>query len=62
MSQTTEILNHLKQHGNLTPMEALTKYGCMRLASRINDLRGMGHPIETTIIRQGKKRWAKYCL
>lgn len=47
MSQNTDILNHL-QKGPITTLEALKKYGCMRLASRINDLRHQGHQIITT--------------
>lgn len=47
MSQNTDILNHL-QKGPITTLEALNKYGCFRLASRINDLRRQGHEIITT--------------
>lgn len=46
MTQTQWILDNLK-HGPLTPVDALNGCGCFRLASRINDLRNAGHPIET---------------
>ena len=46
MTQNEEILEHLKSKP-ITQMDALLLYGCFRLASRINELRGMGHNIET---------------
>lgn len=46
MSQNTDILNHL-QNGPITSLEALNKFGCFRLASRINDLRSQGYEIIT---------------
>jgi hypothetical protein len=59
-SQNTIILNHLINRGPLTPIEALKKYGCMRLAARINQLRDKGHNIKTTIVSSGKKHFALY--
>jgi hypothetical protein len=61
MSQKTDILAHL-QHGPITPMEALKKYGCFRLAARIDNLRQDGHDIATEMVDTGDKRWAKYSL
>lgn len=49
-TQLNLILAHLKNHGYITPYDALD-YGCMRLASRISDLRRMGHQI---IAERGK--------
>ena len=43
--QTDLILNHLREHGSITPLEAMSEYGCMRLASRISDLKRQGYPI-----------------
>ena len=45
-SDKTLILEHLKAHGCITPMDAL-KFGCYRLAARIYDLRRDGHAILT---------------
>ena len=45
MTQANIIVRHLKQYGSITPLEALTRYGIMRLASRVNDLRNDGFPI-----------------
>ena len=46
-SQKQKVLEHLKQYRTITSLEAITHYGCTRLASRINDLRNEGHHITT---------------
>ena len=61
MSQTDQILGHLKRRP-ITPLEALELYGCFRLAARVSDLRGMGWPIETEMVQGEEKRWAQYYL
>ena len=48
MSQKTRILGHLKRHKTITPMQALSNYGCYRLAARIAELRESGVKIITT--------------
>lgn len=45
LTQCERIVRHLNDHGSITPLEAMSEYGIMRLASRINDLKGMGYPI-----------------
>lgn len=61
-SQNAKILKHLKKHGSITPLEALTKYGCFRLSARIYQLKSLGFSIKTEIIHNLKlnKRYAKY--
>ena len=44
-SQRNKILMYLKSGSGLTQMEALNKFGCMRLGARIWELRNMGYPI-----------------
>lgn len=61
MNQNTQILKHLRKRP-LTPLEALYLYGCLRLAARVNELRSQGNPIQTEIVRQGNKRFARYRL
>jgi hypothetical protein len=46
--------------GTLTPKEALEKYGSFRLAAHIEYLRRQGHPISTTMVREGSNEYAKY--
>lgn len=61
MSQTDEILAHLKSGKEITPLEALDLYGCFRLGARILDLRKKGHPIITEDYETSSgKRVAKY--
>lgn len=67
MTQSQQILNHLREHGSITPMTALAEYGCMRLGARIYDLKACGHQINTTIEnkvgRNGKQvRYARYWM
>jgi hypothetical protein len=67
MTQAEKILRHLKEYGNITPMEALQEYGIMRLASRITDLKKAGHIIVTNTVsgynRFGEKvHYASYSL
>ena len=45
LTQCERIVRHLNDHGSITSLEAMSEYGIMRLASRINDLKGMGYPI-----------------
>jgi hypothetical protein len=62
MTQTQWILDALKR-GPITPIDALNGCGCFRLASRINDLRNAGHPIETkTLELPNGKHVAQYHL
>ena len=62
MSQEQDILYHLHNIGGLTPIDALERYGCFRLGARINDLRSQGHHIQTIMVEQNNKRFAKYEL
>lgn len=61
MSQTKKILSHLRSGKSITPVEALKKYGCFRLAARINDLRKSNN-IKTVIVERNGKRFAAYHL
>ena len=63
MSQTTQIQKHLEKGKSLTPIQALNKFGCFRLAARIADLRNDGINIKTTIVKlKNNKQIAKYSL
>lgn len=59
-SQNERIFEHLKKGGTLTPLEALDRFGCFRLASRINDIRNLGFNIVTDNVTRNKKRFASY--
>lgn len=65
-SQRERIASWLKMGRGLTQMQALEKFGCARLASRIADLRADGMDIKTDMIpvktRDGKAYVARYKL
>lgn len=59
-TQCNMILGFLKLNGSITPIQALEYHGCMRLGARIHDLRKKGYLIETDIVHQNGKQFAKY--
>lgn len=63
-TQNDQILQWLKNHRTITPLDALQMFGCLRLAARIFDLRADGHNIETQRIDvgEGGKQVAQYRL
>lgn len=62
-SQCSRILDHLKQGFTITSLEALEKFGCFRLASRISDLRKQGENIIVERVKTGNgKHVAQYRL
>ena len=67
MSDKNRILQYLRDHGTITPMDALNSFGCYRLGARIWDLRHDGHSISTEMVegrdRNGEReRYARYRL
>lgn len=61
ISQDKNILKHLKNK-SITPLEALKKYGCFRLSAIIYRLKKEGYKIDTVMIYNKRKRYAKYFL
>lgn len=45
MTHNESIIDHLENIGSITPLDALIRYGCFRLAARVFELRGKGHDI-----------------
>ena len=62
MSQNQRIRKYLESGRKLTALKALNKFGCLRLAARISDLKYMGLDIHKTMIKQSGKRYAEYRL
>lgn len=62
-TQEWSILSHMLMVGPITPLEALTEYGCMRLGARIYDLEHK-YPIRIKheMIGNGKKTYMQYSL
>lgn len=62
-SQGEQILRHLQAGKHLTALEALQRFGCLRLAARIDDLKKDGHAIESQMVElPNGKRVASYQL
>ena len=62
-SQNNAILAYMQEGNTITTLEALNLFGCMRLASRINDLRNRGYDIRTDkVVTPTGKRVAQYVL
>lgn len=67
MTQTEEVYEYMKNHGSITPLEALRELGIMRLASRISDLKRNGIPLNRKMIaviaKNGRKCYvAEYSI
>jgi len=56
MSQNKQIADYLNKGRKLTPIDALTKFGCFRLAARIADLRASGMNIVTNKLKLDNTR------
>ena len=59
-AQKSQILQHLKRHGTITSMEAITLFGCTRLSGRIFDLRHECYLIRSDKT-EGKSRNGNAC-
>ena len=58
MKQTDKILRYMQTEGEITPLDALREFNCMRLAARISDLRKAGHKIGRRI-EKGTNRFGE---
>jgi hypothetical protein len=61
-NQTNRILRYLKTGRGITPLSALSRFRCMRLAARIEELRDAGIRIHSRMMNRGGKRFACYSL
>jgi hypothetical protein len=65
-TQCQQVADYLRTGAPLTPLEALSRFGCNRLAARVDELRHSGMNIITTMIEvagvHGKSRVAQYTL
>lgn len=61
-SQNDQIKQWLLDGHSITALEALNRFRCFRLASRISDLKQQGLPIEKQMIDNGESRFALYYL
>ena len=66
-TQCDRIIQYIDDFGSITQLQAIADLGCMRLASRVNDLRQIGYPIRMRWVsgknRYGEKtRYAEYYI
>ncbi len=59
-TQNQRILDYIDEFGSITQLEAIRDLGCMRLASRISDLRRLGYPIKSEF-EPVKNRFGETC-
>lgn len=50
MTQEDMVLQHLKDFGSITALDAMREYGIMRLSARILNLRKQGYKITTDYV------------
>ena len=62
MTQNQQIANYLNKGKAITPIQALNKFNCFRLAARISDLRNDGMNINTKIVTKEGKSYASYSI
>ncbi|MFR8975277.1 MAG: helix-turn-helix domain-containing protein [Eubacteriales bacterium] len=67
MTQTEKIIEYIQENGSITPLDALKEIGCMRLASRMCDIKKMGYAVnkkmETATNRNGERvMYARYTI
>lgn len=54
-SQCDKIIEYMKKYGTITQLQAYVDIGCIRLPSRIHDLRKRGYAIRVETIRVKKR-------
>ena len=59
-TQYALVRKHLMSGKTLTPIQALEKFGCYRLAAVINKLRKDGYQINTELMKGQEHSYAKY--
>jgi len=58
MSQAARVLKHLQSGKTTTALEAMNRWGIMRLAARIGELRDLGYPI-LSVMKKGQNRFGE---
>lgn len=61
-AQANLILAALQEGRALSPIEALSEFGCFRLAARIHDLRNQGHKIMGERVTKDDKTFQVYFM
>jgi hypothetical protein len=59
-TQNDRIIEYITENGSITQIQALKDLGCMRLASRVSDLRRQGYNIVSETVTV-KNRYGEKC-
>lgn len=62
MTQTETLKAHLEAGHSITPLEALSLCGTLRLSERIRELEKQGMLIDHEMVKVGNKRVCQYSL
>lgn len=67
LTQADKIINYIQKYGSITPLDALREFGCMRLATRIFELKADGYKIKSVMEKSTNKNgdkvhYARYFL
>jgi hypothetical protein len=62
LTQADLIGRALLEGDHITPLDALRRFGCLRLGARVYDLRRHGLPIERRMVERDGKHYAEYRL
>lgn len=60
MTQCDKILEFMMRFGRITSRDAMNEFGCMRLASRIHDLKRLGYNIESETVIDKNNLMSRY--
>lgn len=55
LTQCERIVEYMQKHGSITQLQAYIDIGCIRLPSRIHDLKKRGYAIRTETVRVKKR-------
>ena len=61
-AQNDRIRMYLETGKSLTPMDALVRFNCFRLAARIKDLRDEGVAIHSELVHKDGKKYSRYFM
>lgn len=63
MSQADRILEYMLAGNSITPLEALNRFGCLRLGARIADIKAKGYLVYSEFVTTTtEKKVKKYYL
>lgn len=59
MTQKEMILEYMRLFGSIDPQQAYIELGCMKLATRISELKKLGYNIESETVTYKSKWWGR---